>query len=67
MKYWFIADTDMMLSFFFSSHTASAATLVNVRNARKHFERIEKLDSSQSQQLVQDPSLPAGGGLPHLQ
>ena len=26
------------------TYTASAATLVNIRNARKHFEKIEKLD-----------------------
>ena len=26
--------------------TASAATLVNIRNARKHFEKVEKLDGT---------------------
>lgn len=36
-------------------HAASAATMVNVRNARKHFEKIEKLDPGQPQQdLGQD-------------
>ena len=28
------------------SPLASAATLVNIRNARKHFEKIERLDSA---------------------
>ena len=30
---------------FFSLYIASAATLVNIRNARKHFEKIERLES----------------------
>ena len=29
-----------------SLYTASAATLVNIRNARKHFEKIERLESA---------------------
>ena len=42
-------------------YIASAATLVNIRNARKHFEKIEKLDGV----LPPAASVAAAPQLPH--
>lgn len=35
-----------------SSFPASAATLINIRNARKHFEKLERVDGPKHSLLV---------------
>ena len=47
------------------THTASAATLVNIRNARKHFEKIEKLDGVLPPMPASSSSV-AGSAAPQL-